>query len=181
MRTIVRLLLFAAVAVLPVALPVSGARAEQHAVNVALFSPAQIFPPTDDVRGLRLNLLYGRNENVSGVELGMVAGYVTGDFSGLQWQPVNLVNGNFAGWQTGLVYSQTRGDFLGLQTSAINIGGGHTEGLQFGVLNMTESMSGLQLGLINIAERTDGLQIGLVNVIKSKESLPVLPIVNWTF
>ncbi|MBZ0268714.1 hypothetical protein K8I85_11200 [bacterium] len=176
MRTVACLFLAAVFA-----LPASAARAEQHAFNVALFSPAQIFPPTDDVRGLRLNLLYGRNVNVSGVELGAVAGYVTGDFRGLQWQPVNLVDGDFTGWQTGWLFSQTRGDFLGLQSSAVNFAGGHTEGLQLGVVNVTDSMSGLQLGLVNIAERTDGLQIGLVNVIKSKESLPVLPIVNWTF
>ena len=163
------------------ALPVPGARAEEHPINLALLNPVQVFPETEDIRGLRLNILYGRNVNVTGLELGVVAGHVTGDFSGLQWQPVNLVEGNFTGWQTGWLFSQTRGDFLGLQSSAVNFGGGHTEGVQFGIVNVTESMSGLQLGLVNVAGRTDGLQIGLVNVIKSKESLPVLPIVNWTF
>lgn len=177
MRTAVRLFLFAAV----LAFLASPARAETKPFNLTLWSPAQVFPPTDSVRGVRLNLLYGRNENVSGLELGLVCGHVTGDFRGLQWQPVNLVEGNFTGWQTGWLYSQTRGEFLGLQSSAVNFAGAHAEGVQFGVVNVAESMSGLQFGLVNVATRTDGLQIGIVNVIKSKESWPVLPIVNWTF
>jgi hypothetical protein len=177
MRIAVRVLLFAAA----LALSASPARAETKPFNLTLLSPAQVFPPADSVRGVRINLLYGRNVNVSGLELGLVSGHVTGDFRGLQWQPVNLVDGSFTGWQTGWLFSQTRGDFLGLQSSAVNFTGGHAEGVQLGVVNVTESMSGLQLGLVNVAGRTDGLQIGLVNVIKSKESLPVLPIVNWTF
>lgn len=177
MRNAVRFLLVAVALVLPA----SAVRAETKPFNVTLLSPAQVFPPTESIRGVRVNLLYGRNVNVSGLELGLVCGHVTGDFRGLQWQPVNLVEGSFTGWQTGWLYSQTRGDFLGLQSSAVNFAGANAEGVQFGVVNVAESMSGLQLGLVNVANRTDGLQIGLVNVIKSKESLPVLPIVNWTF
>ena len=42
-------------------------------------------------------------------------------------------------------------------------------------------MRGFQLGLLNITQKMNGLQIGLVNVIQDKKSLPVLPIINWSF
>jgi hypothetical protein len=156
-------------------------QAEQRPINLTIFNPVQLFKETDDVSGLRLNLLYGRNANMGGIDLGFGAGHATGDFTGVQWHVVaSLVDGDFTGWQHAF-FSRTRGEFYGVQISAINVCESRTEGVQFGFFNMTEDMHGLQIGIVNLTERMYGLQIGLLNIIKQKDKLPILPIVNWTF
>jgi len=169
------------VAMAALAAPLSAADADQSFFNVALFNPVQIFPEGDDIRGIRLNLIYGKNANVSGIDVGFIAGHVTGDFKGLQWQPINLVDGKFEGWQNGWLLARTRGEFQGLQSAAINLGKTRVEGVQFGLVNSASDMSGLQLGIVNLTEQMYGLQIGLVNIIESKDKLPILPIINWRF
>jgi hypothetical protein len=52
---------------------------------------------------------------------------------------------------------------------------------QWGFINHGKNIEGFQLGFVNFAEQLYGLQIGLINVIQSKEKLPILPIVNWSF
>jgi hypothetical protein len=32
-----------------------------------------------------------------------------------------------------------------------------------------------------VSDSMYGLQIGILNIIKSKEKLPILPLVNWSF
>ena len=41
-------------------------------LQLSLFPPAQIFNESYDVSGLRLSLIYGRNQNVRGLDLGLV-------------------------------------------------------------------------------------------------------------
>src|SRR5215831_18058840 len=53
-------------------------------VQLALFNPAQVFNEKTSIRGLRLNLIYGVNENVSGLDLGLV-NQVNGSSGALQW------------------------------------------------------------------------------------------------
>ncbi len=167
-------------AALTLSLTAVAAGAEKP-VNVSLFNPVQLVNETDDVRGVRLNLIYGRNVNVTGLDIGFIAGHATGNFSGVQWHPINLVDGSFTGWQNGWLLARTRGDFVGVQSASINIGSSRNEGIQFGLVNVAAETSGIQIGIVNVTDRMYGLQIGLVNVIESKDSLPILPIVNWRF
>ena len=148
--------------------------------SISLFAPIQIFDETTSIKGVRFNVVYGKHANFTGLDFGFIAGHATGNFTGVQWNAVNLVDGGFTGWQSGL-FSQTRGDFLGLQTSGINIGKAHSEGVMFGFVNMTNDMSGLQIAFVNVTENMHGLQIGILNIIKGKDKLPILPIVNWVF
>jgi hypothetical protein len=118
--------------------------------QVALFKPLQIFGEDTSIRWFRLNILYGANEDMSGLDIGLV-GHTTGAFSGFGLSSVNFVEGEARAWQ-------------------------------WGIVNVAGTMSGFQLGVVNMATTmTKGLQIGLVNVIKSKESWPILPLVNWSF
>jgi hypothetical protein len=157
-----------------------SARADQGTspVNLALFNPIQITAEETSVTAFRFSLLYGRNHGVTGLDIGLV-GMNTGNGVGVQWAGAGLVAGDFTGWQTGL-YSSTRGTFQGFQSGVVNhaVGG---EGFQWGLVNITEDFSGFQLGFVNFAEKMNGLQIGLVNIIKSKDKLPILPLVNWSF
>ncbi len=68
----------------------------------------------------------------------------------------------------------------------LNIGGGHGDRTcqsrtwdcrrhSFGPFH------GLQLGVFNLTDTMKGLQAGIINVIHQKSSLPIPPIVNWSF
>ncbi len=119
-----RILLSALVSLLPL-LPV-GAREDEPArlqlgvaqdeeawestgwtpVQLSLFRPVQVFDDGRDVYGLRLNLLYGRNRNLVGLDLGLVNS--TRNFGGIQaglWNESHLA----AGFQFGLLGNVARG------------------------------------------------------------------------
>jgi hypothetical protein len=139
--------------------------AEERPVQLSLVTPVQIFPEEDDIAGIRLNLIYGRNASVTGVDLGLINHCTGGVSKGFQHGLVGIVDADFVGWQYNAV-NVTRGDF---------------EGLQWGFMNYAGHANGLQLGFVNYAERLNGLQIGLVNIIQQGGQFPVFPIVNWSF
>ncbi len=146
-------------------------------IQIALFSPVQIFKPDTAVHGLRLDLIYGANREMQGFDVG-IASRTAGDFSGVQWTVVGIVDGKFTGWQNS--YINISKTFEGVATGLYN-GTDAAHGFQWGFINNTKSMRGFQLGFVNVTQKMNGLQIGLVNVIQDKKSLPVLPIVNWSF
>lgn len=171
----------------------------QAAFQFGFFAPdLQLVDASEDVRGLRINIVYGENANMSGVDLGIVNS-TTGDFAGFGWAPgANLVEGSAVGVQWSWLYSHTAGEFTGWQSGLVSrVGGAGSAGLQsgwinlvesdftgvqLGLFNRAESVKGLQLGFVNWAERLDGgLQIGLVNYAKNSDLFPILPIVNWQF
>ena len=147
--------------------------------EIALYSPAQIRSPDDEILILRLSLLYGSNEAVKGLDLGLVAHNGEGVSKGVQHALVGTVDGDFIGWQAHLA-GFVHGEFVGYQQGLYNeVDRG--EGVQMGLVNRARDFSGLQLGLVNLSDNLYGLQIGLVNVIRSKDSMAFLPIVNWQF
>lgn len=139
--------------------------AQTRPVQVSLVTPIQIFPEKYTITGVRLNLLYGRNVAVQGIDIGLVNHTTTGQFQGVQWGLVGLTDADFTGWQD----------------CAVNVVQVRCEGLQWGLVNYAGNMSGLQLGFVNYARKMKGLQIGLVNIIKVGGQFPVFPIVNWSF
>jgi hypothetical protein len=143
----------------------SSLQAQEKPVQLSLLAPIQIFPEEAAIKGFRLNLLYGRNVSVKGIDLGLINHTTTGVTKG---------------WQLGLV-GVVDADFEGFQENYVNITKGHFKGFQWGFYNQARDMHGFQLGLINYAQTGYGLQIGLINIIKQKKGHPVLPIVNWTF
>jgi hypothetical protein len=140
-------------------------KAQERPIQLALVSPVQIFPPTYSITGIRINLIYGKNTNVSGLDLGLINHTTSGNSLGISWGGINLTEANFTGLQGGWV----------------NLVGGDFEGFQYGFFNQADFANGLQLGFVNYAKRLKGLQIGLVNIIKQGGKFPVFPIVNWSF
>ena len=61
--------------------------AKNRPIQLALVTPIQIFPESDSITGIRLNLLYGRNASVTGLDVGLVNHTSTGKFKGLQYGP----------------------------------------------------------------------------------------------
>jgi hypothetical protein len=161
----------------------SAARA-QAPIQLALFPPAQLVPETEAVSGVRFSL-YGKNTDMTGADLGAVT-HTTGDAEAIQMAIVNIVDGDVTGVQLGwmlgaAIANVTKGTVRGFQWGLYN-GSGDTEAFQLGGLNNADGRAaGFQLGIVNIANDMNGMQVGLVNIIRSKESFPVLPIVNWKF
>jgi hypothetical protein len=135
--------------------------AQEHPINVALVTPIQIFPADQPIKGLRLNVIYGRNSAMTGLDVG-IANHVAGRMSGVQWGVVNLAD-SMVGWQAGTV----------------NYTAGRFEGLMWGPVNYAGHINGLQLGIVNYAARASGIQIGLINIIKKGGQFPVMVIANW--
>jgi hypothetical protein len=156
------LLGFIVVAIVLVSMP---AMAQDKPIQLSLFAPIQIIPENDGISGFRLNLIYGRNVHVTGVDLGLVNHTTTGKSVGVQW--------GLVGWADS--------DFLGWQNSGVNVVEGDFEGFQWGAVNYANYANGFQLGIINYARSMKGLQIGLVNIIRQGGMSPVFPIVNWSF
>ena len=147
--------------------------------QVALFEPVQIRPADHEILVFRLNLIYGRNVSVKGLDVGLVNHSTGGESKGVQYGLVGYIEGDMLGWQAHLV-NMTRGHFTGYQSGFYNeVGTG--EGFQWGFVNQASSFSGLQVSFVNVADDLYGVQVGLVNVIRSKETFAFLPIVNWKF
>ena len=164
------------------------------------FAPdLQLVDASEDVRGLRINFVYGENRNVTGADLGIVNS-TTGNSTGFAWGPgVGLVDGDTVGVQWHWLYARTGGEFTGwqsafllsridgtgssgLQTSPINLVDADFTGLQLGLFNRAGTVKGLQLGLVNWAETLDGgLQLGFVNYAGNSDITPWMPLVNWQF
>ena len=134
-------------------------------VQVALITPAQIFPEEDAITGVRLNLIYGRNVSVTGLDLGLINHTTTDKSMGIQFGIIGLADSDFTGWQDNWV----------------NVTKGRFEGFQWGVVNYSYDTRGFQLGLVNYTQTMNGLQIGIVNIIRQGGAFPVFPIVNWSF
>ena len=88
-----------------------GMVAQERPIQVALVNPIQIFPEDQSIRGLRLNILYGRNASVTGLDIGLV-NHTTAPSAGLQYGLVGLADSDFRGWQNHLV-NVTKGRFEG--------------------------------------------------------------------
>jgi hypothetical protein len=173
------ILAFVGMAILAGAAVESGYADGTAAFQLSLFPPAQLRDESLSILVLRLNLIYGRNVSVQGLDLGLINHCTGGTSVGLQYGIVGYVGGNFAGWQSNAI-DIVKQRFTGLQTGIYNqIGEG--EAVQYGAVNAAGSVRGLQLGFINYTQKMYGLQIGILNIIRQKDKLPVLPIVNWSF
>ena len=142
----------------------------------------------EEVKGLRVPVLFGTTEKVTGVDFNMFASDVD-KFTGLQ-------GGIFLGagiFNKGLgLINLHDGDSKGLLIGAGNLTNGFT-GLKLGIFNYSKSNSDyefgvinysketfFQLGLINVADQINGIQIGFLNF-ASNGILPVMPFLNFNW
>ncbi len=139
--------------------------AQDQPIQIAIVTPIQIFPDNVNIVGVRLNLIYGCNSSVTGLDVGFINHTTEGLSQGVQYGFVSLVDSDFTGWQNNLV----------------NITKGNFKGFQLGIVNYANQMNGLQFGLVNYTVNMKGLQIGLVNMIKQKGAFSFFSIVNWSF
>jgi len=158
-------------------------------LQIALFDPVQIFSEEADVMGLRLNVIYGVNRNVGGVDVGLcneaqkdfagigvggfvnIAGRAEGVYlAGLGNLTVDGMTGiEIAGFMN--LYSdpfaKKESTWRGIQISSIANAAVVMRGVQVcGVGNSADDMKGVALaGLGNIVDTMNGLQLaGLINL-----------------
>ncbi len=85
------------------------AQSDIQPFQFAIWDPVRIFDSEKSIHGVRLNLIYGVNQDMFGVDLGFV-NRVKGKTKELRYGFVNITEGNFNGWQDGNVYV-TKGRF----------------------------------------------------------------------
>jgi hypothetical protein len=150
--------------------------AESLPLQIAFWPPVQVVCPDSDVRGLKLNLPYGDNQLVQGLDVGLVSGSEL--FGGIQVNLGNWVRDLATGLQVGL--ANTNGAQEGLSIGLMNRVDTRLTGMQIGLLNQAEEAGGMQVGLINTADSMVGIQIGLVNVMRDCR-VPCMPVLLWQF
>ncbi|ERP31066.1 hypothetical protein [Chitinivibrio alkaliphilus] len=166
-------------------------------VELGLVSPIQIGGPTENVDGLRLGLLYTKNNRVNGVDINLFVGHTTSDFDGFRfWGLANINEGSTSGFSlfTGVNLTGGNSDMISLGSWA-NITQGSAqgarifsvvnyadsfEGFDWGFVNIGQRVTGIQFGVINYATQLDGIQIGLGNIARNSAVFPVLPLVNFS-
>ncbi|MEI6856097.1 hypothetical protein [Psychrilyobacter sp.] len=147
-------------------------------------------PASEDVSGLRLNLLYGKTANVSGVDFNLIAIGESDNFKGLQFGFIgaNKVNNSFTGLGMGIV-NMHKGPSTGVLLGLVNMSE-NVEGIQWGAINYSTGRSTVDIGLVNISQgaafqvglfnMTDdltGVQLGLINMARTG-FLPIFPFIN---
>ena len=155
---------------------------DNTALQLSLWAPkAQLVPPEISISGLKLNLPYGSNCQITGLDLGIVSiareesSDLEARVSALQVNLFNSTSGSFAGIQVGLVNlaDTSSGIIAGLVNSTRN----YASGVEVGLVNTSLEFHGLEVGLVNYTEFLQGVQIGLINI-ATKSTLPFFPIVN---
>ncbi|MBW2420384.1 MAG: hypothetical protein JRH19_17720 [Deltaproteobacteria bacterium] len=158
------------------------ARAEappSAAVQLAFLDPIQTIEQERSIRGMRLCLLRGANQGLTGVDVSAVATVTQGSMRGLQIAVANQVSGGVTGLQLGAFMNEVGGDLRGVQLSAVTsqVSGG--TGVQIATVYAdVKQLKGLQVGIVTHAEELHGLQLGLLNFNKNG-FLPVFPIFNF--
>ena len=146
-------------------------------LQVALWQPAQAVPENWNVYGLRFNLIYGKNKEVWGLDMGF-ANTSTKGVRGIQ---AGLINGPGTLGGIGIGAVNSTETVNGLQAGLFNVSEQDTNGAQVSAIyNQSRRVRGLQIGLINSTEKLKGLQIGLINTVKDG-TIPFFPIINPGF
>lgn len=141
-------------------------KAQGQPIQVSLFNPIQLVGERQAINGLRINFIYGKNTQVTGIDWGLVN---------------HTTSGTTLGWQNSMV-GYNEANFTGFQSGGVNITNGRVEGVQWGFVNYGGNVNGVQIGFVNYASNMKkGLQIGLINIIKTGGQFPFFPIVNWAF
>ena len=150
-------------------------------LQLSFLSPVQLVPESRDVSGLRLSLFFGKNADVSGldiagvgsssrnfagVQLAFFANGVNGKATGVQFAAFNFVEGNVTGAQLAPMANSAKGTATGVQASLLLNGAERLYGAQIGGVLMNvarEGGTGVQIGVSNFdGGKFTGLQVGLI-------------------
>lgn len=140
-------------------IPVSAYSTEWTPLQVSLVHPVQVFPKETKVQGLRINLLYGVNDEMAGIDLGLI-NRTTGTTQGLQLGAFPFGGFNITENLEGIQFA---GFYGGANIAHKDVSGAQISGIWAGANFANRDVTGLQLagivGGINKAGNLDGIQI----------------------
>lgn len=156
------------------------------------FNLAGLQAPEDpNVRGMRFVLLYGKNDRVSGLDLGfgsyneaatqsgftfnMGISRVTGSSSGCACALINIHEGSDKGLNASFINVIADADNA-VNVSFVNMNEGNSN-VDIGGLSMSKK-SGTQIGFVNFTDEITNLQIGFLNFAQNG-FFPFFPIFNY--
>jgi hypothetical protein len=135
-------------------------------VQFALFNPVQVVKQDYSIHGIRLNLIYGVNEDVNGVDGGFI-NQTNGTQRGAQWGIVNIGKENFYGFRYGWV-NLLDYHFHGMSTGGVTVNKGNVDGWVSGAVTVVlGKVQGVMSGGINVmhGDYFKGAQLGAINII----------------
>ncbi len=158
---------------------------DNTALQLSIWSPKlQLVPPEITISGLKLNLPYGSNCQITGIDLGLVSitreegADLEARVAAFQMNLFNSNSGSFSGLQLGVVNLSDTSS--GIIVGAVNSTNSRASGIQLGLVNTSLEFRGLEVGLVNYTEFLEGVQIGLINI-ATKSTLPFFPFINMCF
>lgn len=155
--------------VLCLAAPLAGASAE---TGFQLGIPALNFPDDPRVDGLRLSLLYGKNERTEGLDLGFLSLSQSSERRGLALVlGMSRVTGGSYGLSLSLVNVHDGTD-EGMNLAFMNVLGDTPDGFNSGIATVARGATGLDVSGFNMSQRSK-VQVGFVNVTKEIETLQI--------
>lgn len=123
-----------------------------------------------------LNILYGLNGGLNGVEIGSILNYNKGDVRGFQLSGVSNFNTGYSrGFLLSGVSTMCLDSASGLFISGVlNYTNQNLKGFQLATVNIANDISGFQLGVFNYARKLKGAQLGVINILNNgTEGLPI--------
>jgi hypothetical protein len=168
---------------------VSAASAE---ASVQFAAPGVRTPDDAHVSGFRFSLLYGENEEMSGLDFGMLSISETSTLSGVAFVlGVSKVNVEMDGGVAFSLINYHTGRDSGLNAAFVNKVNSAENAVDLGFVNIADGttmvdIGGLniansttaQLGFVNVTKRLKGFQFGFVNI-ANNGFLPIFPIFNF--
>jgi hypothetical protein len=149
--------------------------------------PVQFPSEEHSITGIRASLLWGKNRNMHGFDLGLIGNITDQEFYGVgiagifNWTRGNstFIGGQFAGITN---INSNRSNVYGVQAAIFANIGDFTDiyGLQIGIYNRAHEVYGLQLGIVNSCTNLHGVQIGLANF-NERGPFGVTPLINFGF
>jgi hypothetical protein len=150
--------------------------------GLGIFCPLQLPGYESDICGLRFNLLYGSNQRVYGLDLG-VSGLARGPVYGLEAQLFNWNEDVVSGLQLGAIANVTMYDVNALQLAGFaNVGYGAMKGLSIaGGINWSDTVNGVQIACLGNRnnDNSAGVQLAFVNTTRNTWTGGSVGVINY--
>ncbi len=155
-------------------------------------APGVNAPDDPDVSGMRFSLLYGKNQSMSGLDLGLLSMSETSKMSGLALVAgVHKVTGEMSSSASFSLMNYHTGMDSGMNGAFINVlndaGGAFNLGFiiiakgatlaDLGGINISKS-SKVQIGFLNVTQEIKIFQFGFLNMAENG-FLPMFPVFNF--
>lgn len=142
-----------------------GSTAEPAYFQLALYNPIQLVDECRGIKGFRLNFFYGKNTDVSGIDLALGVNNSV-NFSGIQIGTMNSTGVQLIPFQPPLLLPASSAN--GIQIALLMNTSNSFSGIQIGAANLDYGESGLvgvqtAFVLNGAVGRIKGIQLGAIN------------------